>query len=313
MVKSSEKAPLSCLLYARLCKEAGIPPGVVNFLSGFRVPCGKALAFHMKIRKISFTGSERTGREIKKASAMSNLKNVTLELGGKSPLIVFEDADIKKAAQWAARSILYNSGQICVASSRVYVQSSIAEEFTNLMKENMKVMGANPTSGNNPLSKETRRGPQADKIQFESVMKFLVESREAGHQHITGGERDGETGYFIQPTIILNPGDESNVMRKEIFGPVVCLNTFESEQEALRRANDTEFGLYASVFTKDLAKALRVAKRFEAGTVAVNCASPTLAVDMPFGGYKSSGEGRELGKYSLDAWTELKSVLIAID
>ena len=313
ILKSSEKAPLTSIYMAKLMKEAGFPEGVVNVLSGFGIPCGQALASHMEIRKISFTGSARTGREIKKAAANSNLKNVTLELGGKSPLVVFEDADLAKAVPAAAFSILYNSGQICVASSRIYVQKSIAEPFIQAVTDVMQKIGANPESGNDPLSPTTVRGPQADKIQFDTVMKFLDDSRAAGHKHLIGGGRDGTTGYYIQPTVIYEPGDDSDVVKKEIFGPVVVVNTFETEEEVLRRANDTEYGLYASVFTRDIGRALRMAKGMEAGTVGVNCTSPTMALDMPFGGYKSSGEGREMSKHAFEGWLETKTVLVKLD
>ena len=311
VLKSSEKAPLSSLFFASLVKKVGIPNGVLNILSGFGPSCGNAIASHMEIRKLAFTGSGRSGREIKKAAANSNLKNVTLELGGKSPLVIFEDADLPKALQAAAFSILNNSGQICVASSRLYIQEKIAESFIQSLCEVMKNMGSNPSTID-PLSPETIRGPQADMIQFEIVMEFLDKSRAEGHKHLIGGKRDGDIGYFIQPTIIYNPGDQSDVMTKEIFGPVLCVNTFAEEVEVIRRANDTEYGLFSSVYTKDINRALRLAKAFESGTVGINCTSPVSALDMPFGGVKASGEGRELSKHSLHMWTELKSVLIAL-
>lgn len=311
VAKSSEKAPLTCLFIGKLCQQAGIPPGVVNILSGTGPICGHAMSSHMEIRKISFTGSAVAGRAIKKAAADSNLKKVTLELGGKSPLIIFEDADISKAVPLAAMSILSNSGQQCIASSRVYIQSSIAEEFSRQLVKEFEKKGNNP-SGNDPLSFNTVRGPQGDKLQFDSIMRYLEDSRLAGCKFLTGGSRDGNKGYFIQPTIIYNAPDGSKVMTEEIFGPVQCLSTFETEEEVLIRANDTEFGLYASVYTKDLTRALRVAKKFEAGTVGVNTTSPMMTYDMPFGGWKGSGDGRELSKHSLSTWTELKTVYIAL-
>jgi aldehyde dehydrogenase (NAD+) len=308
VLKSSEKSPLSSLVIGRLCQEIGLPKGVLNILSGFGRPCGEAIAKHMDIRKVSFTGSVIAGRAIKKAAAESNLKNVTLELGGKSPLVIFDDADLAKAVPSAAFSILANSGQACIASSRVYVHANIADKFMDAMKTAMVEMG----KSGDALTAGTKRGPQADKIQFDRVMGYLNYAKEQGYEMPIGGNREGSTGYFIEPTIIANAPEDSKVMREEIFGPVVCINTFTDEEEVLKRANDTEYGLYASVFTKDISRALRVAKQLEAGSVGVNCTSPTMAIDMPFGGYKQSGDGRELSRYSTDYWTELKSVFIAL-
>ena len=308
VLKSSEKSPLSSLVIGRLCQEIGLPRGVLNILSGFGRPCGEAIAKHMDIRKVSFTGSVIAGRAVKKAAAESNLKNVTLELGGKSPLVIFDDADLAKAVPAAAFSILANSGQACIASSRVYVHANIADKFMEGMKAAMVQMG----QSGDATTAGTRRGPQADKIQFDRVMGFLNLAKEEGLDMPIGGGREGDKGYFIEPTIIANAPEDSKVMKEEIFGPVVCINTFTDEEDVLKRANDTEYGLYASVFTKDISRALRVAKRLEAGSVGVNCTSPVMAIDMPFGGYKQSGDGRELSKYSTDYWTELKSVFIAL-
>ncbi|EXJ92204.1 hypothetical protein A1O3_00754 [Capronia epimyces CBS 606.96] len=308
VLKSSEKSPLSSLVVGRLAQEIGLPKGVLNIVSGYGRPCGEAIAKHMDIRKVSFTGSVIAGRAVKKAAAESNLKNVTLELGGKSPLIVFEDADLAKAVPAAAFSILANSGQACIASSRVYVHSAISDRFLEAMKTAMVQMGV---SGD-PLAAGTKRGPQVDKLQFDRIMSYLNYAKENKLDIPVGGNREGSTGYYIEPTIIANAPEDSKVMREEIFGPVVCVNTFSDEAEVLKRANDTEYGLYASVFTKDVSRALRVAKALEAGSVGVNCTSPTMAIDLPFGGWKQSGDGRELSKYATDYWTELKSVFISL-
>ncbi|KIV79891.1 hypothetical protein PV11_07432 [Exophiala sideris] len=308
VVKSSEKSPLSSLVIGRLAQEIGLPRGVLNILSGYGRPCGEAIAKHMDIRKISFTGSVIAGRAIKKAAAESNLKNVTLELGGKSPLLVFEDADLARAVPAATFSILVNSGQSCVATSRVYVHESIATKFIDAMKTAMVEM----LPANDPLIAGTGRGPQVDKAQFDRVISYLDYAKENNISIPVGGGRQGTTGYFVEPTIFENPPEDSRVMREEIFGPVLCVNTFTDEAEVLKRANDTEFGLYASVFTKDISRALRVVKALEAGSVGVNCSSPSMAVDMPFGGWKQSGDGRELSKHCTDYWTELKSVFIAL-
>lgn len=308
VLKASEKAPLSPLVLAKCCAEIGLPKGVLNILNGFGKTCGDAIARHMDIRKVSFTGSSATGRAIKKAAAESNMKKVTLELGGKSPLIVFDDADLERAAPAAALSILVNSGQACVASSRVFVHAKIADKFVDALKVQMEKTGA----AGDPLAPGVGRGPQADKLQFDKIMGFLDEAKSLGLKVVTGGGRDKERGYFIQPTIVRDAPNDSRFMREEIFGPVLGVNVFEDEEEVLRIANDTPFGLYASVFTRDISRALRIAKKFEAGNVGINCASPTMAIDMPFGGWKGSGEGKEGSKYATDAWTELKSVYIAL-
>lgn len=311
VLKTSEKSPLSALYFAKLIQQAGFPPGVINILSGFGRPCGDAIARHMEIRKLGFTGSARTGRAVKIAAAESNLKNVTLELGGKSPLVIFDDADIDRAVPMAANSILFNSGQVCIASSRVYVHAKIADAFTAKMLQAVEQMGHNPDADNSPLSLGTLRGPQADRLQFAHVMRFLDDVPASGGKVLTGGRRDGSQGYFVQPTIIADAREDSRIVKEEIFGPVVAINTFDDDDEVLRLANDTEFGLYASVFTRDLARAVRFAKGFEAGTVGVNVTSPAMAFEAPFGGWKQSGDGREMSQYSLETWTELKTVLIA--
>ncbi|KIW29425.1 uncharacterized protein PV07_05240 [Cladophialophora immunda] len=306
VLKTSEKSPLSCLVVARCMKEIGFPRGVLNILSGFGRPCGEAIAKHMDIRKLAFTGSTATGKAIKKVAAESNLKNVTVELGGKSPLIIFEDADLAQAAADAAFSITVVSGQACMANSRVYVEESRAREFLDLIKAEINKIG---TSGD-PLATGTLRGPQADRVQYERILSFLDLAREEKLEVALGGDRENKTGYYIQPTVIYNAPDQSRLVKEEIFGPVLCLFTFTDEAEVLRRANDTEYGLYASVYTRDIKRALRVSKKLQAGTVGVNVTSPTTSLDLPFGGWKESGEGRELGKHALDSWTEVKTVLI---
>jgi len=312
VVKTSEKAPLTGLYIARLARDAGFPAGVLNVLSGFGVPCGAVIASHMKIRKISFTGSVRVGKAIKEAATKSNLKKVTLELGGKSPLIVFQDANLAKAAEAAAKSILLNSGQACIASSRIYVHKSVVKEFCKRFCNYLKELGENPPTGNDPQAPTTRRGPQATKTQFESILTYIKEAEQAGYTIMAGGKRERKKGFFIEPTVIYEPDEQSRVMREEVFGPVVCVSSFEDESDVVRRGNDSEYGLYASVYTRDISRALRIARAFESGTVGVNCTSPVMTHDMPFGGYKQSGEGRELGKTAVDEWTQLKTVYISL-
>ncbi|KAJ5764736.1 hypothetical protein N7520_004295 [Penicillium odoratum] len=310
IVKSSEKAPLTCLLFARLAHEAGFPPGVLNFLSGFGLPCGDAIARHPIIRKIAFTGSSMTGKLIQKAAAESNLKSCTLELGGKSPLLIFEDANLEKAAKAAAFSIVFNSGQVCMASSRIYVQESIAQEFTQLY---LKEIQAISNKAGDPLDPETNFGPQADSKQVQNIRTFLDRAKIENLKVILDDHVVPSQGNFVSPRVFIDVPEENPMMKEEIFGAVSCINRFKNEADALERANDSEFGLYASVFTRDLNRAIRIAKDFEAGSVAVNCSSPYYCQDLPLGGFKGSGTGRELGQEGLDSWTEAKSIFVSLD
>lgn len=266
----------------------------------------------MDIRLVNFTGSTSTGRKIQTAAASSNLKKVILELGGKSPTLIFADADTKKAAQETARSLILNSGQICMAGSRIYVQEAVAERFKSAF---VKVFSA--VQKGDPLLPETQQGPQADIFQFERVKGFLATAKSDGAGTLlTGGyatQEDGEGGYFIEPTVYSNAPEDARSQRDEIFGPFVNINTFKAESDAVTLANATEYGLYASVYTKDLSRALRVAKSIESGAVCVNCTSPTSPHDMPFGGYKGSGQGREGFGYSLEEYLEVKSVMVKLE
>ncbi|KAJ9326848.1 hypothetical protein DTO027B5_4674 [Paecilomyces variotii] len=310
VLKSSEKAPLTALVFARLSREAGFPAGVLNILSGLGNPCGSALASHQDIRKISFTGSLRTGRLIQKAAAESNLKACTLELGGKGPLIVFEDADLQKAATAAAFSIVFNSGQMCMASSRVYVHKNVAERFLEMYKAAIQQVAGKV---GNPLDTTVTFGPQADKQQYEQLVKYLEGASGEPLEFLMGGvPPSAGQGYFVPPTVIYNAPEDSAVMKNELFGTVACVNSFTDEAEVVSRANNTIYGLYASVFTNDLNRSIRMAKYLEAGTVAVNTSSPYYCHDLPFGGYKSSGTGRELGQEGLEAWLEVKSIYVKL-
>ncbi|GAB1216880.1 hypothetical protein ATERTT37_006099 [Aspergillus terreus] len=303
VLKSSEKAPLTPLLGARLIEKAGFPPGVVNILSGFGSPAGSALASHMEVRCLSFTGSSFTGQKIQAAAATSNMKHVHMELGGKSPAIIFDDADLESAAQQTQFSIQLLSGQTCMANSRVYVQDTVAEKFLALFKDKF---GGNARLGN-PLEQSTSHGPQVDGIQYNRVKSYLAIGEKDGKLTLGG---DGGDGYFVKPTVFEDVPEDSRIMKEEVFGPVVVINTFKTEEEAIEKANNTEFGLYASVFTKDIDRAVRTSKLLEAGTVGVNCTSPTVARDMPFGGFKMSGVGREGYMHSLDNYLETKTILI---
>ncbi|OJJ04111.1 hypothetical protein ASPVEDRAFT_73672 [Aspergillus versicolor CBS 583.65] len=306
VLKSSEKAPLTSALAARLIAEIGFPPGVINVLSGYGQPAGSTLASHMDVRCISFTGSSFTGQKIQAAAAASNMKVVHMELGGKSPAIIYDDADLDSAAQQTQFSVQIQSGQTCMANSRIYVQETVAEKFLALFKEKF---GAGAILGN-PLEPTTSHGPQVDEKQYERVKSYISLGEKDGKMSMGG---DGGDGYFIKPTVFENMPEDSRIVKEEVFGPVVVINTFKTEDEAIQKANNSEFGLYASVFTKDLERAVRASKLLEAGTVGVNCTSPNIAKDMPFGGYKMSGVGREGFLHSLDNFLETKTVLIKMN
>ncbi|KAJ6079139.1 hypothetical protein N7467_008892 [Penicillium canescens] len=302
VLKSSEKAPLTSLYMAKLIQKAGFPPGVVNVLSGHGDPAGSALASHMGVRGISFTGSSATGRKIQVASAKSNMKHVHMELGGKTPAIVFPDADVASAAAQTQFSIQFNSGQICVANSRIYVHESIAEQFIKSFREHFAAVKMG-----DPMDPTTAHGPQVDMIQYERIKEYLAIGEKDGK--LTAGG-DAKDGLFVRPTVFEGVPEDSRLMQEEVFGPVVAINTFSTEEEAIAKANNSEFGLYASVFTKDIDRAVRVSKALDAGTVGVNCTSPTGAKDCAFGGFKSSGTGREGLLHSLDSFLEIKTILI---
>lgn len=262
----------------------------------------------MDVRVLTFTGSGRTGRMIQAAAAKSNLKNVILELGGKSPAVVFDDADLEKAVAQTAHSIQWNSGQVCMANSRIYVQDTIAEAFIESFKKKYQDVAAG-----DPTDEKTNHGPLADEVQYKTVRSYIELGKTSGKRILGIDHEETPDGFLIHPTIFLETDEDAKIMKEEIFGPVVHINVFKTEAEAIRKANDTEFGLYAAVFSKNIDRALRVAKSLEAGTVGVNCTSPSGAKDMPFGGYKTSGIGREGYTVSLDNFLETKTVLVKID
>ncbi|KAJ4502873.1 aldehyde dehydrogenase (NAD(P)(+)) ald5 [Exophiala dermatitidis] len=306
VLKTAEQTPLSGLYAATLCEKAGFPAGVVNIISGFGKTAGAAIANHMDIDKVAFTGSTVVGRTILQSAAKSNLKKVTLELGGKSPNIVFNDANLEDAISWVNFGIFFNHGQCCCAGSRIYVQSGIYDRFVEAFKQRTakNVVG-------DPFKQETFQGPQVSKLQFDRIMSYIESGKEAGAKIETGGERHGDQGYFIKPTIFSNVSPDMKIMQEEIFGPVCAISKFETEEEVIKAGNETTYGLAAAVHTTNLNTAIRVANALKAGTVWVNNYN-MLSYQVPFGGFKESGIGRELGKYALSNYTQVKSVRIRL-
>lgn len=303
VLKTAENTPLSMLYLCNIFKEAGTPPGVINVISGYGKEAGDALARHMDVDKIAFTGSTPVGQTIMAAASASNLKAVTLECGGKSPAIVFQDADLEQSARWACRGIMYNMGQVCCATSRVIVHESIYDEFVESLKhsvETMRIVG-------DPFDKETNHGPQVSKIQFDKVLGYIDIGKKEGARLVMGGERWGNKGYFIKPTIFADVKPDMRIAQEEIFGPVVAVIKFSTEKEAIDIANGTIYGLGAAVFTKDIEKGHRIANMIDSGTVWVN-SSADIDYHLPFGGHKMSGIGSELGGYGLESYLLPKSI-----
>jgi len=303
VMKTAEQTPLSALKFCELVVEAGFPPGVFNVVMGYGPTTGSHLSSHPRVDKIAFTGSTAVGRIIMKAAAESNLKNVTLELGGKSPNIIFEDANIAEAIKWSNFGIYFNHGQCCAAGSRIFVQESIFEKFI----EEFRKMSGNFKVGD-PFAADTFQGPQVSQLQFDRIMKHIdIGKKEA--KLLYGGNRVGDEGYFIEQTVFTDVPDDSVISKEEIFGPVVVVNTFKDEDEVIKRANSSEYGLAAGIFTQNLARAHRVAARIQSGTVWINHYND-YNMNVPFGGFKQSGIGRELGEYVLSNYTNVKSVNI---
>ncbi|KAK1223893.1 hypothetical protein PQX77_013227 [Marasmius sp. AFHP31] len=297
VIKPSEMTPLTALKMGSLIQEAGFPPGVINIVNGYGHTVGAALSAHPEIRKIAFTGSTLVGRKIQEASAKSNLKVVTLELGGKSPNIIFDDADFEQA-------INSNMGQVCTAGSRIFVQEGIYDKFLAAFTQASK--GLQGATGD-PFAPGTQHGPQVSQTQLDRIMGYLDSARQDGATIHTGGERHGNEGYFIQPTIVTDCKPDMKIVREEVFGPVAAIIKFKTEEEVIEMANDTSYGLAAAVFTENNSRAIRVAHALEAGTTWVNCYN-TSEFQVPFGGYKQSGVGRELGEYAIETYTQVKGV-----
>jgi len=304
VMKPAEQTPLTALRIGELIIEAGFPPGVVNILPGYGPTAGAAIANHMDVDKVAFTGSTEVGHLIMEAAAKSNLKRVALELGGKSPNIVFADADMDQAVEGCHFGLFFNQGQCCCAGSRLFVEEKAYDEFVarSVARAKNRVVG-------DPFDPKTEQGPQVDDIQFAKVMSYIEAGRNEGAALLCGGERVGENGYFIAPTVFGDVQDSMKIAEEEIFGPVLSILKFQDMDEVIDRANHTMYGLAAAVWTRDITKALKVASSVRAGTVWVNCYD-VFDAGAPFGGFKQSGMGRELGEYGLQQYSEIKTVTV---
>jgi len=305
VLKPAEQTPLSALLLAEMIAEAGFPDGVVNVVPGYGETAGAALASHPGVDKVAFTGSTEIGKVILQAAA-GNLKKVSLELGGKSPNLVLADADLDRAIPGAANAIFFNQGQCCSAGSRLYVEQSIFEKVVKGVAEEAKKIKIGP--GFEP---DTSMGPLVSQEQLSRVCNYLESGLNDGAEAIVGGRKLPGPGYFVEPTVLVKTDSRMKVVREEIFGPVVCAMPFKNVEQVVRDANESEFGLAAAVWTRDISKAHRIAKQLRAGTVWINCYNVADAA-LPFGGYKQSGWGREMGREVLNLYTEVKAVCAAI-
>lgn len=303
VLKPSEATPLTALALAEIAHEAGLPAGVLNVVTGLGNDAGQALSEHPGVDKLAFTGSVPTGSKIMQQAAR-DIKNISLELGGKSPFVVFADSDIDKAVEWIMFGIFWNQGQVCSATSRVLVEKSLyAALLKRLVEETQKItIGAGDKEG-------VLLGPLVNKMQYDKVLDAIKKGVEQGAKIATGGQRPVgfEKGYFIEPTIFTDMSEDSWIWNEEIFGPVVCIKSFETEEEAIHLANDSRFGLAAAVMSKDKERTERVARLLRAGIVWINCSQPTFC-EAPWGGYKQSGIGRELGQWGLNNYLETKQI-----
>jgi aldehyde dehydrogenase (NAD+) len=304
VMKPAEQTPLSALRAAALAQESGIPDGVVNIVPGYGPTAGAAISGHMDVDKVAFTGEYTTGQIIMEAAAKSNLKRVTLELGGKSPNVVFADADIDAAVAGSFFGLFFNQGQCCCAGSRLFVEDKVHDEFVSKMVERVKSYKVG-----DPFERDTDQGPQVSQEQFDRVMGYIQAGQKEGANMLCGGKRVGTRGYFIEPTIFTGVGDNMKIAKEEIFGPVMNILRFKDIDEVTRRGNQTHFGLAAAIWTRDIQKAHRLAASLRAGTVWINCYDVFDAA-APFGGFKMSGIGRELGEYALQNYTEVKTVTV---
>jgi phenylacetaldehyde dehydrogenase len=305
VLKPAEQTPLSALRLGELVMEAGFPPGVVNIISGLGETTGAALVAHPGIDKIAFTGSTQVGKIINK-SATDTLKRVSLELGGKSPVVVFPDADLNAAIGGAANAIFFNHGQVCCAGSRLYAHRKVFDQMVEGISGAAKTIKLGPG-----LDPQTQMGPLVSKEQQDRVLSYIESGKSQGASVVVGGGAPSNAGYYVEPTVLVNVKPHMRVVREEIFGPVLVAQRFDDVNEIASLANDTEFGLAASVWSKDLSTVQRIVPKIKAGTVWVNCHN-FLDPNMPFGGYKQSGFGREHGRHGIELYTEIKSVCMAV-
>lgn len=306
VMKPAEQTPLTCLRMGELAMEAGIPKGVINIVPGFGPTAGASLVKHPGVDKIAFTGEHRTAQIIM-ADAAQTLKRLTFELGGKSPNVIFADADLDAAVAGTEFGLFFNQGQCCCAGSRVFVQKEVHEEFVSKLAARAKQRKLG-----NPLDMSTTQGPQVDEAQFNKILHYIELGKKAGAECVIGGKRFGKKGFYVEPTVFDNVTDDMPIAVDEIFGPVLSVLPFESMDEVIGRANNTMFGLAAAVWTRDVGKAHKIANSVRAGTVWVNCYDVFDAA-APFGGFKMSGMGRELGAAALANYSELKTVTMQLD
>lgn len=306
VLKTSEKTPLTGLHLGKLIKEAGFPPGVVNILSGYGPTAGEAIIRHPDCEKVAFTGSTGVGKRIIRASGETNLKKISLELGGKSPLIVLDDCDLKLAVETAHVGLFLNQGQCCCAASRLYVQEGIYDKFVAAIVEKAKNIKVAPSTDHS-----AEQGPQVDDIQFHKVMGYIEKGKAEGAKCATGGERFGSKGFFIKPTVFTDVTEDMTIAKEEIFGPVMSILKFKTDEEVVARANGNEYGLAAGIISMDPSRAMGLANRIRAGSVWINTYDNFDAA-APFGGYKQSGHGRDKGFEALDNFLETKTILMPV-
>ena len=305
VMKPAEQTPLTCLRMAELAKQAGIPDGVINVIPGYGPTAGASIVKHPDVDKVAFTGEHITAQTIMK-DASQTLKRLTFELGGKSPNIILDDCDLEAAVRGTHMGLFFNQGQCCCAGSRVFVQEGIHDKFVKRLNE----FNRDRRLGD-PLDPATEQGPQVDKAQFDKIMSYIEKGKNSGAECVTGGDRFGDKGFYVQPTVFSGVTDDMPVATDEIFGPVMSILKFRDMEEVIDRGNNTFYGLAAAVWTRDISKAHQMAARLRAGTVWVNCYNVFDAA-APFGGFKMSGIGRELGIRGLEAYTENKTVTVAL-
>ncbi|MEQ2253368.1 Cytosolic 10-formyltetrahydrofolate dehydrogenase [Ilyodon furcidens] len=306
VLKPAQVTPLTALKFAELAARAGLPKGVINILPGSGALVGQRLSDHPVVRKLGFTGSTEIGKHIMKSCAVSNVKKVSLELGGKSPLIIFSDCDMDKAVRMGMCSVFFNKGENCIAAGRLFVEETIHDQFVKKVVEEVKKMKIG-----DPLDRSTDHGPQNHKAHLDKLLEYCQMGVKEGATLICGGKQVQRPGFFFEPTVFADVQDHMYIAKEESFGPIMIISKFRSGEvdDVLRRANDTEYGLASGVFTRDISKAMYVSERLNAGTVFVNTYNKT-DVAAPFGGFKQSGFGKDLGQEALNEYLKTKAVTI---